>query len=255
MRAVVGAVGDGAHGGKGQAVVGADLGNGRALHFHGQHGVAGLRQFGVDALRGAGRHDELVATGNAPAVQLGAVAAQQGQWPVLRRLHAAAGGLFQRGGQGRVAAKVGLGVAGHQPARKQRAHVHVVLHKLLRHDHIAHAHARRHAPGHAGEQQALDAAMRDQRGGGGGGGHLADAAQGQHHVLPVQAPAREGAPGKAFGAGVLQQVLQAVLLFGQGADDGKGHAKNLQKHAPLGLGIGRWQFAQRWAAIVAPSIR
>ncbi len=73
--------------------------------------------------------------------------------------------------------------------------------------------------------------MRDQRGGGGGGGHLADAAQGQHHVLPVQAPACEGAPGKALGAGVLQQVLQAVLLFGQGADDGKGHEK-ISKNTP-----------------------
>ena len=41
----------------------------------------------------------------------------------------------------------------------------------------------------------------------------------------------KGAPRMAFGGGVGQQLLQALLFFRQGANNGKGHGKTGKKRA------------------------
>ena len=64
MGGIVGAVGDGAHGGKGQALVMAHLGDGSALHFHSQHVVPGRAQGGAQALGLLGGGDKTVTAGH-----------------------------------------------------------------------------------------------------------------------------------------------------------------------------------------------
>ncbi|MNT54107.1 hypothetical protein D3C72_1912410 [compost metagenome] len=68
MGGVVGAVGDGAGCGEGDAVVVAHLGDGGAFHFYGQHVVAGVVQCGAQAHTLIGVGDKAVAAGNQAVV-------------------------------------------------------------------------------------------------------------------------------------------------------------------------------------------
>ena len=98
-----------------------------------------------------------------------------------------------------------------------------MLHKVLRHHHIAHLHTFPHTAGHPGEDDARSAQALDQRAGGGGCCHLANAAERQHHRLAMQQAVVEHAPGVQGALGLLQVGEQTGLFFGQGAEDGGGH--------------------------------
>ena len=162
-------------------------------------------------------------------VDLWRMACQQRQLPLLCGADALRRRMRQRLGKLRIAIKMRRGVAGHLPAGKQGAHIHIVLHKLRGHDHIAHPHVRGQPTGHTGKNQTLNGKTLHQHRRGGGSGHFADAAQGQHHFLPMEHAPGKGAPRMAFGGGVGQQQLQALLFFRQGANNGKGHGKRGKK--------------------------
>ena len=69
MRGVVGAVGDGAHSGEGDAVVVAHLGDGGAFHFYGQHVVASVVQRGAQTVGFIGGRNKAVPAGNQAVVR------------------------------------------------------------------------------------------------------------------------------------------------------------------------------------------
>ncbi len=141
----------------------------------------------------------------------------------LDPLQVSAGSSHKNSSQVRIAVHARAAVARHLPAREDGGSVHVVLHILRSDHHVAHLHALAYAAGHAGKDHAPRAEALGQTGRRGGGRHLADAAQGQHHIVAGQAPTPEGAAGVLDALGGLEGLDKVALLFGQGAQDGDGH--------------------------------
>ncbi len=218
---VVGAVGDGAHCAEGDTIIRADLGDRGAFHLDGQHVVVRSAQ-GIAQDFGARRSGhEQVAAGDEAGVAAGcASGAFHGACLRAQILQAAVHRRREQAGQVRVARQPGAAVAGQFPAREQRRCVHVVLQVVVRDHHVAHLHAVPQAARHAREHDARGAEAFDERRGGGGRRHLADAGQGQHHVLPFQRAAEERPAGVHDTFRRLQGKREAGLLFGQGAEDG-----------------------------------
>ena len=219
MGCVVGAVGDGAHGGEGYVVVGADLGHGSAFHFNGQSFVTGTAQ---GRLQGAGRFsagDETVAAGNQSAVYFGA------GWQPCRRCavwpECLFGGRTQQGREGGLAGKACAPVKRYFVTRKQWRGVKVVLNEVLRHHHIANPHAGCQTAGHSCEDNAADAQVPDQHRGRQAGRDLTDARQGQHNRLALQTAEPEVTRGHRVSPGAFKLRQQAGLFFGQRAQNGR----------------------------------
>ena len=229
MGVVVCPVRNGAHGGKGYSVVQAHLGHRGALHFHGQHIVACSQQRLAQRARDLGTGDEAVATGHQALVQTGRTA----RWARVQKCpfggQAVAHCLRQLRREFRIAGQAHTGVARHQPALEQGRHIHVVLHIVVRHHHIAHLHAIAHPACHAREHDALGCKTLNQHRGGGGRSHLANARERQHHRLAMQRPRPEGAPCVHHAPGLLQAFHQTGLFFGKGTEDGCSHGKDKKK--------------------------
>jgi hypothetical protein len=75
----------------------------------------------------------------------------------------------------------------------------------------------------------------DERGGRCGCRDLADARERKHHGPAVQFTLPEDAPGTLDAPGLMQTLQQALLLFGQGAEDGGGR----WIHIPFGLRLSK----------------
>ena len=219
MGCVVGAVGNGAHGGEGYVVVGADLGHGSAFHFNGQSFVTGTAQ---SRLQGAGRFsagDETVAAGNQSTVYFGAgwqPSRGCAVWP-----ECLFGGRTQQGREGGLAGKACAPVKRYFVTRKQWRGVKVVLNEVQCHHHIANPHAGFQTAGHSCEDNAADAQVPDQHRGRQAGRDLTDARQGQHNRLTLQTAEPEVTRGHRVSPGAFKLRQQAGLFFGQRAQNGR----------------------------------
>ena len=236
MRGVVGAVADGAHGGKGQAPVGANLRHGGAFHLYRQRVgqlVPQRRAFG-------GGGDEAVAADDQALVHLRRVQPEFGHrrraQRALRVGQRGARGLRQAVGQRGVGGKARTAGQRHLVAREQRRGVEVVLQQLARHHHVAYAHGRRQRAGHAGKHDRRGAKALDQQHRAAGGGHLADARQaGQHRsTVPVALPhLAPGDAGALLVGPARQHVRQFVVQRRQDGDRGVGGQRQFGAHIGL----------------------
>ena len=108
---------------------------------------------------------------------------------------------------------------GQLESRKQGARIHVVLHQLVSHHHIPHAHALSYPTGHAGEPQLSGMKVLNQQRAGDGGRHLANARQHRHHLMPSPVADPECSPTNHLLGFVWHGIQKGLQLFRHGSQN------------------------------------
>ena len=243
VRGIVGAVGNGAHGDEGQAVVMADLGHGSAFHLHSQ----AIRQTLAQGLAFGAGGDEAVAAQDQAFVYAGCLQAEFGHGcgaqGGLRVSQYLARRRCQRVRQCGIGFEACLAIQRHLMLCKQRGGVHVVLQKAARQHHIAHVHAVGQSAGHAGKDDGIDLEALDQRRRRGGRRHLADAREHRHHLAPMPVAAPEAAAGHArlvFVGHAVEHGREFIAHSGNDADAAGGGQRKRHGRRVLSGGKSRY---------------
>lgn len=115
-----------------------------------------------------------------------------------------------------------------------------MLHEVSGNHHVTHVDARANAPCDTRENDAIDAKRFNQDCGRGCGRHFSDFGKSQHHLVPQQVPAPKIPTGALDVDRIVQLLYQALLLLGQGAENGRGVQLLGAKLAPQNLADGRF---------------